>query len=85
MKVEDWHLSRNVPIAIFLALAVQAVSVSGAFREVEVGVAQNAKDITGVESAVQKLDANQRAIELKLARIDENIIQMYKWMEQDQQ
>jgi len=64
---------------------VQAVSVSGAFREVEVGVAQNAKDITGVESAVQKLDANQRAIELKLARIDENIIQMYKWMEQDQQ
>jgi len=85
MKMEDWHLSRNVPIAIFLALAVQAVSVSGAFREVEVGVAQNAKDITGVESAVQKLDANQRAIELKLARIDENIIQMYKWMEQDQQ
>jgi len=83
--MEDWHLSRNVPIAIFLALAVQAVSVSGAFREVEVGVAQNAKDITGVESAVQKLDANQRAIELKLARIDENIIQMYKWMEQDQQ
>lgn len=85
MKMEDWHLSRNVPIAIFLALVVQAVSVSGAFREVEVGVAQNAKDITGLESTIQKLDANQRAIELKLARIDENIIQMYKWMEQDQQ
>lgn len=83
--MEDWHLSRNVPIAIFLALAVQAVSVSGAFREVEVGVAQNAKDITGLESTIQKLDANQRTIELKLARIDENIIQMYKWMEQDQQ
>ena len=83
--MEDWHLSRNVPIAIFLALVVQAVSVSGAFREVEVGVEQNAKDITNVKATIQKLDSNQRAIELKLARIDENIIQMYKWMEQDQQ
>ena len=83
--MEDWHLSRNVPIAIFLALVVQAVSVSGAFREVEVGVAQNAKDITNIETTIDRLDANQRALEIKIARIDENIIQMKEWMEKDRQ
>lgn len=83
--MENWHLSRNVPIALFLGLVVQAVSVSGAFTKVEVGVEQNAKDITSIENTIDKLDSNQRAMQIKLARIDENIMQMYKWMEQDQE
>ena len=54
--MENWHLSRNVPIALFLGLVVQAVSVSGAFTKVEVGVEQNAKDITSLENTIDKLD-----------------------------
>jgi Na+-transporting methylmalonyl-CoA/oxaloacetate decarboxylase gamma subunit len=81
--MEDWHLSRNVPITLFLLLIIQAVSVMGAFTEVEVGVEQNAKDIVEVEDKLDTLDARQRDLQVKVARIDENILQMKAWMEQD--
>ena len=81
--MEDWHLSRNVPITLFLLLIIQAVSVMGAFTEVEVGVEQNAKDIVEVEDKLDALDVRQRDLQVKVARIDENILQMKAWMEQD--
>jgi Na+-transporting methylmalonyl-CoA/oxaloacetate decarboxylase gamma subunit len=81
--MEDWHLSKNVPITLFLLLIIQAVSVMGAFTEVEVGVEQNAKDIVEVEDKLDALDVRQRDLQVKVARIDENILQMKAWMEQD--
>ena len=81
--MENWHLSRNVPIALFLALVVQAVSVSGAFTKVEVGVEQNAKDISEVDFKVEKLDQRQRKHEVTIARMDENIIHIMSLLERD--
>ena len=72
--MENWHLSRNVPIALFVGLLVQTVSVSGAFTRVEVGVEQNTKNIEAVDERVNKLDARQREHEVTIARMDENII-----------
>ena len=57
----------------------------GAFTEVEVGVVQNAKDIVKVDHKVDKLDARQRELQVQVARIDENVMQMKAWMEQDRQ
>lgn len=57
----------------------------GAFTEVEVGVVQNAKDIVKVDQKVDKLDARQRELQVQVARIDENVMQMKAWMEQDRQ
>ncbi len=82
--MENWHLSRNVPITLFLALVLQAVSVAGAFKEVEVGVTQNAKDISGVTKAVDSLDTRQRDHEVRLARMDENIIHIREMLESKQ-
>ena len=79
--MENWHLSRNVPIALFLALVVQAVSVSGAFTKVEVGVEQNSKDIVAVGERVSVLDNRQREHEVRLARMDENIIHIRELLE----
>ena len=82
--MENWHLSRNVPIALFLALVVQAVSVSGAFTKVEVGVAENAKDIFALGQSVSFLDDRQREHEVRLARMDENIIHIRELLESQQ-
>tara|TARA_A200000159_G_scaffold139568_1_gene141168 strand:- start:995 stop:1243 length:249 start_codon:yes stop_codon:yes gene_type:complete len=82
--MENWHLSRNVPIALFLALVVQAVSVSGAFTKVEVGVEQNSKDIVAVGERVSVLDNRQREHEVRLARMDENIIHIRELLESQQ-
>lgn len=82
--MEDWHLSRNVPITLFLLLAVQAVTVTGAFTEVEVGVEQNAKDIDDIGSIVMGLDTRQRDHEVRLARMDENIIHIRELLESKQ-
>jgi hypothetical protein len=82
--MENWHLSRNVPIALFLALVVQAVSVSGAFTKVEVGVEQNSKDIVAVGERVSYLDTRQREHEVRLARMDENIIHIRELLESQQ-
>ncbi len=82
--MEDWHLSRNVPITLFLLLAVQAVTVTGAFTEVEVGVEQNAKDIDDISSLVTSLDTRQRDHEVRLARMDENIIHIRELLESKQ-
>ena len=82
--MENWHLSRNVPIALFLALVVQAVSVSGAFTKVEVGVAENAKDIVELSQSVTFLDDRQREHEIRLARMDENIIHIRELLESQQ-
>ena len=81
--MEDWHLSKNVPITLFLLLIIQAVSVMGAFTEVEVGVNQNAKDIVKIDTRVERLDATQRELQVTIARMDENIMQMKTWMEND--
>ena len=79
--MEDWHLSKNVPITLFLLLIIQAVSVMGAFTEVEVGVEQNAKDISEVDVKIGKLDERQRKHEVTIARMDENIIQIMSILE----
>jgi len=83
--MEDWHLSKNVPITLFVLLAVHAINVMGAFTEVEVGVDQNAKDIVKVDNKLEQLDARQRDLQVQVARIDENVMQMKAWMEQDRQ
>lgn len=83
--MEDWHLSKNVPITLFVLLIIHAINVMGAFTEVEVGVSQNAKDISKVTNSFEKLDARQRDLEVRVARIDENVMQMKAWMEQERQ
>jgi len=83
--MEDWHLSKNVPITLFVLLAVHAINVMGAFKEVEVGVDQNSKDIVKVDNKLEQLDARQRDLQVQVARIDENVMQMKAWMEQDRQ
>mgnify|MGYP003127802415 FL=1 len=80
--MEDWHLSKNVPITLFVLLAFHAINVMGAFTEVEVGVSQNAKDIAKVSNNFDKLDARQRDLEVRVARIDENVMQIKAWMEE---
>jgi hypothetical protein len=80
--MEDWHLSKNVPITLFVLLAFHAINVMGAFTEVEVGVNQNAKDIAKVSNSFDKLDARQRDLEVRVARIDENVMQIKAWMEE---
>ena len=80
--MEDWHLSKNVPITLFVLLAFHAINVMGAFTEVEVGVNQNAKDIAKVSNNFEKLDARQRDLEVRVARIDENVMQIKAWMEE---
>ena len=81
--MEDWHLSRNVPITLFIMLLLQAFSVMGAFTEVEVGVEQNAKDISEVDIKLEKLDQRQRKHEVTIARMDENIIHIMSLLEKD--
>lgn len=81
--MEDWHLSRNVPITLFIMLLLQAFSVMGAFTEVEVGVEQNAKDIGEVDTKLEKLDQRQRKHEVTIARMDENIIHIMSILEKD--
>lgn len=81
--MEDWHLSRNVPITLFIMLLLQAFSVMGAFTEVEVGVEQNAKDISEVDIKIEKLDLRQRKHEVTIARMDENIIHIMSLLEKD--
>jgi len=83
--MEDWHLSKNVPITLFVLLIIHAINVMGAFTEVEVGVSQNAKDISKVTNSFEKLDARQRDLEVRVARIDENVMQMKAWMEEKRQ
>jgi len=83
--MEDWHLSKNVPITLFVLLAFHAINVMGAFTEVEVGVSQNAKDIAKVSNNFDKLDARQRDLEVRVARIDENVMQIKAWMEEKRQ
>ncbi len=82
--MENWHLSRNVPIALFVGLLVQTVSVSGAFTRVEVGVEQNTKDIASVDSRVYELDARQREHQVTIARMDQNIIHIKEMLESKQ-
>lgn len=82
--MEDWHLSKNVPITLFLLLIIQTVSVSGAFTEVEVGVKENAKDIANNTGKTDALEKRTNTIEVRLARMDENIIHIKEMLESRQ-
>lgn len=82
--MENWHLSKSVPVTFFLALVIQTVSVAGNFKEVEVGVVENAKDIVRNEEKVNALDKRMQAQEVRIARMDENIIHIRELLESKQ-
>lgn len=82
--MENWHLSKSVPVTFFLALVIQTVSVAGNFKEVEVGVVENAKDIVRNEEKVNALDKRMQAQEVRIARMDENIIHIRELLESNQ-
>jgi uncharacterized membrane protein YciS (DUF1049 family) len=82
--MENWHLSKSVPVTFFLALVIQTVSVAGNFKEVEVGVVENAKDIVRNEEKVAALEKTMQSQEVRIARMDENIIHIRELLESKQ-
>lgn len=82
--MENWHLSKSVPVTFFLALVIQTVSVASNFKEVEVGVVENAKDIVRNEEKVAALEKTMQSQEVRIARMDENIIHIRELLESKQ-
>ena len=50
-----WHLSRNVPITLIIALAVQAIAIVGTYYKMQNNIVNNANEINRFEA-----DENQR-------------------------
>lgn len=66
---ENWHLSKNVPIAIIFALIAQSVSAIWFVSELNSKVKLNERDI-----AENKLDiANGNSVEPRLVRVETDI------------
>ena len=61
-----WHLDKRVPLALLLALALQAAGVIYYFARQDSRIDQNDRRITEIESVIKPLDGRLARIETKI-------------------
>ena len=73
MENNSWHLSKNVPITFFLAIALQTVGLVWYMSALDSTVATNAREIARHEIRINEIEKTAQLQAIMLGRIDENI------------
>ncbi|MDB4486554.1 hypothetical protein N9014_00410 [bacterium] len=73
MEDTSWHLSKNVPITFFLAIALQTVGLVWYMSALDSTVATNAREIARHEIRINEIEKTAQLQAIMLGRIDENI------------
>ena len=69
----SWHLSKNVPITFFLAIALQTVGLVWYMSALDSTVSTNAREIARHEIRINEIEKTAQLQAIMLGRIDENI------------
>jgi len=70
---EQWHLSRSVPISIFIGLGVQAAAAVWMFSQMSSDIATNKKHIERLDIQVEEIRDTASAQAVQLGRIEAQI------------
>ena len=73
MENNSWHLSKNVPITFFLAIALQTVGLVWYMSALDSTVATNAREIARHEIRINEIEKTAQLQAIMLGRIDGNI------------
>jgi len=73
MENNNWHLSKNVPITFFLAIALQTVGLVWYMSALDSTVSTNAREIARHEIRINEIEKTAQLQAIMLGRIDENI------------
>ncbi len=73
MENNSWHLSKNVPITFFLAIALQTVGLVWYMSALDSTVSTNAREIARHEIRINEIEKTAQLQAIMLGRIDENI------------
>ena len=73
MENNSWHLSKNVPITFFLAIALQTIGLVWYMSALDSTVSTNAREIARHEIRINEIEKTAQLQAIMLGRIDENI------------
>ena len=73
MENNSWHLSKNVPITFFLAIALQTGGLVWYMSALDSTVSTNAREIARHEIRINEIEKTAQLQAIMLGRIDENI------------
>jgi len=73
MENNSWHLSKNVPITFFLAIALQTIGLVWYMSALDSTVSTNAREIARHEIRINEIEKTAQLQAVMLGRIDENI------------
>lgn len=78
---EGWHLSKSVPLTLVFAIAVQTAGFIWYMSSLDKSVETNAREIARQEVRLMAVESSVQALEITMARIDENIKSIRLMME----
>lgn len=84
MANEQWHLSKSVPISFIFAILMQTVALVWFVSSLNASVETNARDIVRHETRLTALEQVVQSQAVTLARMDENISAIRKYLERTQ-
>ena len=70
---ESWHLSKSVPISLFITLVVQVGAFLWIIASMDSQITVNKEDIEDLKQVVDTHSVKQNSVDVKLGRIDENV------------
>ena len=73
MSEDNWGISKNVPVAVLVALAAYTVTAIWFFADLQNNVATNKERIVRDELRIEILEELVQNQAVSMARIDENI------------
>lgn len=73
MPVEQWHLSKSVPITFIFAIVLQTVAIVWFFADLSGSVETNSRDIIRHDTRIETLESAVQDQAISLARMSENI------------
>jgi hypothetical protein len=73
MAMEQWHLSKSVPLTLIAAIIGQTLMLGMWINSIQNGIETNAKEIARHETAITSMQVSVQGQAVALARIEENV------------
>jgi len=72
-KVNNWHLSKSIPLTLIFAIACQTVALIWFVASLRSDVDNNAKELVRQDTRITSLEENVQSQAVTMGRMDENI------------
>jgi hypothetical protein len=73
MSVDNWHLSKSVPVTLIFGLVVQGGAIVWTVSMMMSDIDRNRAEISNLNLRIEKIEDLVQSQAISMARIDENI------------